>query len=41
MKQMKKWMALALAVAMVVSMALTGCGGNDEGGETIKIGVNY
>lgn len=41
MKQMKKWMALALAVAMVMSMALTGCGGNDEGGETIKIGVNY
>lgn len=41
MKQMKKWMVLALAVAMVMSMALTGCGENGGEGETIKIGVNY
>ncbi len=49
MKQMKKWLVLALVLAMVSSMALTGCGGdgNDGGnaggadGDTIRIGVNY
>jgi len=41
---MKKWLVVLLALTMVMSMALTGCGGGEsEGGEsdTIKIGVNY
>ncbi|MBQ8591104.1 MAG: ABC transporter substrate-binding protein [Firmicutes bacterium] len=42
---MKKWLVVLLALTMVMSMALTGCGGGDaEGGaegDTIKIGVNY
>ena len=46
MKQMKKWLVLALALAMVMSVALTGCGGGSTDGgseesDTIKIGVNY
>lgn len=49
MKKMKKWMMLGLAMTMVASMALTGCGGSgDDGngggsadGDTIKIGINY
>ncbi|MBQ6948779.1 MAG: ABC transporter substrate-binding protein [Firmicutes bacterium] len=41
---MKKWLVVLLAMTMVMSMALTGCGGGETGGEesdTIKIGVNY
>ncbi len=41
---MKKWLVVLLALTMVMSMALTGCGGGEAGGEesdTIKIGVNY
>ena len=41
---MKKWLVVLLALTMVMSMALTGCGGGETGGEesdTIKIGVNY
>ena len=41
---MKKWLVVLLALTMVMSMALTGCGGGDAGSadsDTIKIGVNY
>lgn len=45
---MKRFMAAAVSAALVASMALTGCGGDDKstgssGGDsdTIKVGVNY